>query len=311
MLARAADSLFWLARYMERMDNVARLIEAAQSMAGVLSETEEWRSALTAAGVGELYDQAYSLVTPEDAARFLCCGPTNPSSILNCLQQARINARAMRTALTRDMWDAVNQGWLEARVMDDRHFATAMLPETLDWARTLSTRFLGAYETTMLRNEIYWFTRLGTALERADNTARILDVKYHLLLPSESSGVGGMLDYYQWTSVLRAVSAVRAYQWVYREEVHPWNVAELLVLRPEMPRSLRACYDIVTECLDELSRIHGGKRGECHRIAGAISSGLRFGRIADIFQSGLHEHLTDQIEKAQELGDEIANLYMR
>lgn len=311
MLARAADSLFWLARYMERMDNLARLIEAAQSMAGVLSETEEWRSALAAAGVDEDYDAAFDEVTPDSAARFLCCGGGNPSSILNCLQLARVNARAMRTALTRDMWDAVNQGWLESRALEDRHFSPAMLPETLDWARTLSTRFLGSYETTMLRNEIYWFTRLGTALERADNTARILDVKYHLLLPQESSGVGGMLDYYQWTSVLRAVSAVRSYQWVYREEVRPWNVAELLLLRPEMPRSLRSCYDTVTQCLDELSAIHGGKRGECHRLAGGIASRLRFGRISDIFQSGLHEHLTELIEKTSELGDEIANLYMR
>lgn len=311
MLARAADSLFWLARYMERMDNLARLIEAAQSMAGVLSEVEEWRSALTAAGVDELYDAEHAEVTPDAAARFLCCGPTNPSSIINCLALARINARAMRTALTRDMWEAVNQGWLDSRLLDGDDFSPATLPETLDWARTLSTRFLGAYETTMLRNEIYWFTRLGTALERTDNTARILDVKYHLLLPRDSSGVGGLLDYYQWTSVLRAVSAVRSYQWVYREEVTPRNVAELLILRSEMPRSLRSCYDTITQCLDELSQIHGGKRGECHRLAGAMASQLRFGRIADIFQAGLHEHLTEHIEKTRNLGDQIANLYMR
>ncbi|ANP47669.1 alpha-E domain-containing protein [Candidatus Viadribacter manganicus] len=311
MLARAAESLFWLARYMERMDNLARLIEAAQSMAGVLSETEEWRSALTAAGVDQLYDQVHQAVTPENAARFLCTGASNPSAIISCLDMARLNARAMRGALTRDMWEAVNQGWLESRQLPENAFSAALLPDTLDWVRTISTRFSGAYETTMLRNENYWFTRLGTFLERADNTARILDVKYHLLLPQDSSGVGGMLDYYQWTSVLRAVSAVRAYQWVYREEVKPWNVAELLVLRPEMPRSLRACYDAITECLDELAASHGGRRGECHRIAGAIASQLRYGRIGDIFQSGLHEHLTQQIERAAELGDQIAAHYMR
>jgi uncharacterized alpha-E superfamily protein len=310
MLARAADSLFWLARYMERIDNLARLIEAAQSMAGVSSEAEEWRSALAAAGVDELYDAVYSDITPDSAARFLCSG-TNPSSILNCIENARMNARAMRTALTRDMWEAVNQGWIESRQLTDRHFSPAVLPETLDWVRQLSTRFTGAYETTMLRNENYWFVRLGTFLERADNTARILDVKYHLLLPQDSSGVGGMLDYYQWTSVLRAVSAVRAYQWVYREEVRPWNVAELMMLRPEMPRSLRACYDNINQCLEELAKIHGGKRGEAHRQAGAIAAELRFGRISDIFQTGLHETLTAHIDRARELGDQIANLYMR
>ncbi len=310
MLARAADALFWLARYMERMDNLARLIEAAQSMAGVSSEAEEWRSALTAAGVDKLYDAAYTEITPDQAARFLCTGP-NPSSIINCLENARTNARAMRTALTRDMWEAVNQGWLESRGLTDRHFSPAVLSETLDWVRQISTRFTGAYETTMLRNDNYWFVRLGAALERADNTARILDVKYHLLLPQYSSGVGGMLDYYQWTSVLRAVSAVRAYQWVYREEVRPWNVAELLILRPEMPRSLRACYDSIALCLDELAKSHGGKRNECHRLAGSIASDLRFGRISDIFQTGLHETLTAHIDRASELGDQISNLYMR
>jgi len=296
---------------MERMDNLARLIEAAQSMAGVLSETEEWRSALAAAGVDELYDSVYDILTPDSAALFLCNSPSNPSAIISCLDHARINARAMRGALTRDMWEAVNQGWLESRQLGSEAFSPAKLPDTLDWVRTISTRFSGAYETTMLRNENYWFVRLGTFLERADNTARILDVKYHLLLPQESSGVGGMLDYYQWTSVLRAVSAVRAYQWVYREEVKPWNVAELLVLRPEMPRSLRACYDAITECLDAIAAVHGGKRGECHRLAGAIASQLRYGRIGDIFQSGLHEHLTAQIERTAELGDQIAAYYMR
>ena len=311
MLARAAESLFWLARYMERMDNLARLIEAAQSMAGVLSETEEWRSALTAAGVDKLYDSVYDAVTPESAALFLCNSPNNPSAIVSCLDMARVNARAMRGALTRDMWEAVNQGWLESRQLGADAFSAANLPDTLDWVRTISTRFSGAYETTMLRNENFWFVRLGTFLERADNTARILDVKYHLLLPQQSSGVGGMLDYYQWTSVLRAVSAVRAYQWVYREEVKPWNVAELLLLRQEMPRSLRACYDAITECLDRIAAMHGGKRGECHRLAGAIASQLRYGRIGDIFQSGLHEHLTEQIERAAELGDQIAAHYMR
>ncbi|MEQ1492586.1 MAG: alpha-E domain-containing protein, partial [Terricaulis sp.] len=165
MLARAAESLFWLARYMERMDNLARLIEAAQSMAGVLSETEEWRSALAAAGVDELYDTVYDVVTPDSAARFLCASPDNPSAIIACLDMARVNARAMRGALTRDMWEAVNQGWQESRQLDERAFSAAMLPDTLDWVRTISTRFSGAYETTMLRNENYWFVRLGTFLE--------------------------------------------------------------------------------------------------------------------------------------------------
>ncbi len=310
MLARAADSMFWLARYMERMESLARLIEAAQLMAGLSEAAEEWNSALIAAGCAPAYLARHETVSANEAALFMCCAPDNPSSILNCLEKARINGRAMRTALTRDMWDAVNEAWLRARGFTAKDFAPETLPETLDWVRTVATRFSGACQSTMLRNEIYWFTRLGAFIERADNTARILDVKYHLLLPHHS-GVGGMLDYYQWTSVLRAVSAVRAYQWVYREEVKPWNVAELLILRPEMPRSLRACYDEILVCLDEIARIHGGRRGECHRKAGEIAAQLRYGRIEDIFQSGLHERLTDWIERTADLGEEISRFYMR
>jgi uncharacterized alpha-E superfamily protein len=302
--------MFWLARYMERMDALSRLMEAALLMAGLSNQSEEWRSALIAAGCEPGFLKKYDEVTPERAAKYLGCDPDNPSSIMNCLEKARVNARAMRTSLTRDMWDAVNGAWLEGRKFGPADFKPEMLPDTLDWARTVSTRFSGAYQSTMLRNETYYFVKLGATVERADNTARILDVKYHVLLP-DYSGVGGMLDYYQWTSILRSVSAVRAYQWVYRDEVKPWNVAELLLLRPEMPRSLRACYDDITTCLDAISTDHGGARGECHRLAGAMSSRLRYGRINDIFQSGLHEYLTEMIDQTGELGEHIHAFYMK
>jgi uncharacterized alpha-E superfamily protein len=302
--------MFWLARYMERIDALSRLMEAAQLMAGLSDQAEEWRSALIAAGCDEGFAKKHDVVTPERAARYLACDPDNPSSILNCLEKARINARAMRTALTRDMWDAVNGAWLEGRRLGPADFKPEILPDTLDWVRTVSTRFTGAYQSTMLRNEIYAFVKLGASIERADNTARILDVKYHVLLPSYS-GVGGLLDYYQWTSILRAVSAVRAYNWVYRAEVKPWNVAELLILRPEMPRSLRACYDDITACLETIATDHGGARGECHRLAGAMVAQLRFGRIDDIFQHGLHEHLTEFIDRTATLGEQIHSFYMK
>jgi uncharacterized alpha-E superfamily protein len=309
MLARAADSMFWLARYMERMDSLSRLMEAAQLMAGLSNQDEEWRSALIAAGVLPAFLKKYDAVTTERAARFIGCDPDNASSILSCLEKARINARAMRTMLTRDMWDAVNGAWLEGRRLGPNDFRPEMLPDTLDWVRTISNRFTGAYQQTMLRNEIYSFVALGASIERADNTARILDVKYHVLLP-DYSGVGGMLDYYQWTSILRSVSAVRAYQWIYRDEVKPWNVAELLLLRPEMPRSLRACYDDIVYCLDALAD-DDGRRGEAHDVAGAIAAQLKFARIEDIFQTGLHEHLTELIQRTGELGGLVRDFYMK
>ena len=169
--------------------------------------------------------------------------------------------------------------------------------------------FRGAYSSTMLRSDAYWFARLGSHVERADNTARILDVKYHVLLPDYES-VGGGLDYHHWTSILRAVSALRAYHWVYRDRVKPWNVAELMILRPEMPRSLRACYDEITSNLDHLGATYGGHYGECHRLAGELHARLRFGRIDNIFQTGLHEFLTEYIDRTLELGDEISDFFL-
>jgi uncharacterized alpha-E superfamily protein len=310
MLARTADALYWMSRYMERMDNLARLIEAALLMTSLSEAPDEWRSALIAAGCEEGFDKQYDQATAEAACAYLSCAPDNPSSIINCIDKARANARAMRTALTRDMWDAVNESWLLSRTFTEAAFDPQHLPDTLDWVRQAAARFAGACITTMLRTESFWFVRLGAQIERADNTARILDVKYHVLLP-EHSGVGSMLDYYQWTSLLRANSATRAYQAVYREEVKPWNVAELLILRPEMPRSLRSCYDEIVDCLDQIARIHGGRRGECHRIAGAMAAELRYGRIEDIFRAGLHERLTDFIDRSAVLGDQIGAFYMR
>jgi uncharacterized alpha-E superfamily protein len=310
VLARAADSMFWLARYMERMDNVARLIEASQAMAGMAEGAEEWRSALVASGCDEGYFEKHEEATAIDALRYLAFDPDNPSAILSCLERARANARAMRTMLTSDMWEAVNGSWLEGRRLDAAAFESARIGETLDWVKTVGTRFYGAYAGTMLRSEIYWFTRLGTFIERADNTARILDVKFHLLLPRDE-GIGGAQDYYQWTAILRAVSAVRAYQWVYRTEVKPWNIADLLILRPEMPRSLRACYDQIDAALAAISESHGGRRGECHRLAGALAAEVRYGRIEDVFARGLHQYLTHMIDRTVRLGAEIDAFYMR
>ena len=311
MLSRTADSMFWLARYMERMDCIARLLEAAQHMsAHDATSDEEWKSAVIAAGQEVEFFEKHEKADATTVAQYLGWDMSNPSSILSCFMRARTNARAMRTALTRDMWDAVNEPWLEARHFTPEQFSPEQLPRTIDWVKEKATRFNGAYITTMLRNDVYYFTRLGTFIERADNTARILDVKYHLLLPGWS-GVGGMLDYYQWTSILQAVSAVRAYRWVYKDKITPLNVADLLILRPEMPRSLRACYDEIVDALAHLADFYGGRRGECHRLAGEMAARLRYGRVDDVFRVGLHEFLLDIVKRNFTLGDEVSRFYMR
>jgi uncharacterized alpha-E superfamily protein len=310
MLSRTAESIYWLARYVERMDNVARLLEAAQRMAGLSPQSEEWRSALIAAGCEPAYFKKYDTVTAAHATDFMARDPENPSSIMSSLEMARHNARSMRTALTRDMWEAVNGAWQEGRRLTDQSFKPEHLPDTLDWVKMAATRFLGAYSSTMLRNDIYYFTRMGTFLERADNTARILDVKYHVLLPQDAN-VGGALDYYQWTSILQAVSGVRAYYWVYRSEIKPWSIADLLLLKPEMPRSVRTCFDQIQYALTRLSGIYDDQLGPCHESASIMANRLRTTSVKDVFAFGLHEYLTELIEQTASLGGEIEDFYMR
>ena len=160
----------------------------------------------------------------------------------------------------------------------------------------------------MLRNDAYWFSRLGVYIERADNTARILDVKYHLLLPAHER-VGGPLDYHQWASILRSVSALTAYHWVYRQNVKPWLVADLLMLKDEMPRSLASCYENLVQNLDRIAHAYG-RQGNAQRQARAVRARLQNSRIEEIFQTGLHEFIDNFVEDNNQLGTAIAQQYL-
>jgi len=313
VLSRTADGLFWLARYMERAECVARILIAGHRMASLTRSTgssgNEWESTLVATGCSRAYRLKYDALEPARVIDFLVRDPDNPSSVLSCLETARRNARAARTALTVDMWESLNDTWLQLRSLVSASERDDRLIEFLEWVKQRSLLFSGAYASTMLRNDAFYFTELGTYLERADNTARMLDVKYHVLLPREDR-VGGVLDYSHWESILRAASALRAYHWVYHERLAPWMIADLLILRPEMPRSLRACYAQITRYLELLAADHGGKRGECHRRAGEIEARLRYGKIESIFQTGLHEFLTAMIDDTTVLGGDIAEFYL-
>jgi uncharacterized alpha-E superfamily protein len=313
MLSRTADSLYWLARYVERAENTARAVLVGHWMASMARSLgnpgNEWESTLIASGCEPGYRAKHEEVTPARVVDYLVRDPENPSSLLSCIETARRNARAVRTALTVDMWNALNETWLRMRDRLVSGFTPDQASEVLEWVKQRSQLFNGAYANTMLRNDAYYFTRLGTFLERADNTARLLDVKYHVLLP-QSEGVGGALDYYQWQAILRSVSGLRSYHWVYHDRLKPWLVAELLILRPEMPRSLVSCYDEIARTLDLLAEAHSGKRGECHRLAGEVFARLRYGRIQDVFNLGLHQFLTEFINRTAVLGDEVAALYL-
>jgi uncharacterized alpha-E superfamily protein len=313
MLSRTADSLYWVARYMERAENLARILQVGHRMASLAGSlgnpSNEWSSTLVAAGCEPGFLAKHRAATAATVIDYIARDPENPSSVLSCLETARRNARAVRTALTVDMWSALNDTWLKIRSFGPDAFEPERVGDFLDWVKERSQLFTGAYETTMLRNDAYHFTRLGTFVERADNTARILDVKYHVLLP-QHEGVGGALDYYQWQAILASVSALRSYHWVYHERLNPRMVAEFLILRAEMPRSLLACFEQITALLDLIATAYGGKRGECHRLAGEIHARLRYGQIRQIMNSGLHEFLTEFIERSGVLGNAIASQYL-
>lgn len=311
MLSRTADSLFWLARYTERAGNVARGLGVASRMAAVSArfgaEAEEWRSLITASGGDETFYKKYETPTADAVVHWLVFDPDNSSGISSCIESARRNARAVRTALTVDMWEALNDTWNQLRAMPPEAMEGEKLADFLGWVRERVTLFNGAAHDTMLRNEAWRFVHLGTMLERADNTARLLDVKHHLL----TAEAEGAVDYVQWQAVLRSVSALRSYQWIYRDRLRPRLIAELMILRPELPRSLMACFADVAETLEAIATGQGGRRGECHRVAGTLQAQLRFGRIDAILEEGLHAFLTTMIDRTAALGGEIDTFYIQ
>ena len=322
MLARTADSIFWLSRYMERADFLARIIQATQRLAGLPSiysgpsssrkQGTEWDSALEASGAAEAFHATGATCNETNVVEFLAFSHDNPSSIRNCIAQARSNARSIRVALTSEMWEAINGAWFELVRFEQDHDITNLQREDvtgfLEYVKKTSLDFDGCAYRTMLRNDSYWFSRLGVFIERADNTARILDVKYNVLLP-ETEVVGGSLDYFQWTAILRAVSAHTAYHWVYRQSIKPWLVADLLILKPEMPRSLIACYDNIVYFLDCIGRAYG-RQGQAQRGARDIFERLSKASTREIFQAGLHEFITAFVEENNRLGESIGVQYL-
>ncbi len=294
MLGRTASSLFWMARYMERAENIARLAEVGFRITLTPDSSEghreEWRSALTSAGALAMFEQKHPQITHEAAIDFLLFDPDNPSSVHSCLQAARTNARSVRTKITRSMWESLNSTWLTFESINRSDVTGAKLPEFLDWIRDQTMQFRGAFLGTVLRNDGYFFNQAGAFVERADNTARIIDVKYYLLLPNNQP-VGSDVDTYQWETVLRSVSAHRSYRHVFRKAYDPWRIAEFLILRPEMPRSLRFCYDWLDRSANGLSEFYGEARPS-HSMIGRTRDNLRQANMDDIFQSGLHEFIT-------------------
>ncbi len=317
MLARTADSLYWLARYIERADYTARILDATSRLVALPraygDTTSEWESALRSAEAYDGFLGRHEAVTEAAVVRHLVFDADNPSSIVNCIEFARFNARAVRTALTTEAWESINGAWLDLQTFADVRTDTERvdgveLRKIIDYVKHVALDFDGSVLRTMLRSDNFWFLRLGHYIERADNTARILDVKYHVLLP-ETETVGGPLDYFQWAAILRSVSALTAYHWVYRQSVKPWHVADLLILEAAMPRSLLSCYDNICSFLDSISRTYG-MQGPSQRHARATLTRLQNASVRDIFGGGLHEFLEGFMAENAALSDSIAKQYL-
>lgn len=311
MLSRTADSLYWTGRFVERADYLARILDAATRLSALPGSGKgpgnPWESALRSSGVAEAFNATHDNIDESSVREFLAFDTANPTSIAGCLQAARSNARSVRTALTVELWEAINDAWNQLQSKAKPRGREAFTG-FLDWVKTVSLVFDGAAHRTMLRSDGYSFLRLGGEIERADNTARLLDVKYHLLLP-EGEQVGGGLDYFQWTTLLREVSALTAYRWVYKESVKPWLVADLLILNRQMPRSLASCQRMIVEHLDFIADAYG-RQGESQRLAAATLNELDFASMDDIFQSGLHEFIADFLVRNNRLGLAVHDQYL-
>jgi uncharacterized alpha-E superfamily protein len=312
MLSRTAANLYWTSRYVERAEELARILDVAERLATLPSAyagaSNEWESAIATAAATDAFRAAYGEATRDNVVDFIVASPANPASICRCIEIARANARAVRTAITGEMWETINDAWFTLRAVKPGSLPPDELVRFLDQVKQFSLRFDGAAFRTMLRTDHYWFQRIGLYVERADAVARLLDVKYHVLLP-HGERVGGGLDHFQWSALLRSASALTAFHWVYRRGIEPWLVAEFLTLRSEQPRSLISCYENLNRFLDMLAETYG-RQGESQRLARAIYGRLRNARIDEVFQNGLHEFLTDFIRENNQLGATIARQYL-
>lgn len=309
MLGKTAGGLFWMFRYLERCENNARLLNAGFRIALTRSSTaeSEWKSILTTAGSLEDYDARHDGYESAKVIDFMLRDPTNPSSVISTMKEARDNARLVRTALTREVWEATNESWITLKKLLSSPIGEQELPDALSTIRQQSAQVRGATLGTLLRNDGFNFIRLGTFVERADNTARILDVKYYLLLPSIAQ-IGSAMDVMQWETILRSVSAQRAYRWLNGAEISPPNIAEFLILHQQMPRSLVFCCEKIANNLGHLELDYGESHGSCI-MAKASFERLKNSPIDEIFEDGLHEFIDGFTMQNSELAAQIEQDY--
>ncbi|MFM2400368.1 MAG: hypothetical protein RL341_2525 [Pseudomonadota bacterium] len=313
MLSRTADHLFWMARYTERAENTARMLDVNVQMGlmAVSSKVQGWEGMLAISELVPQYQELYGDVSPRAALEFMVRDARNGSSIISCLQAARENARAVRFSLTTEVWETLNTTWLEVQKLLAEGILDRDPSQFFEWVKYRSHLSRGVLIGTMLKDEAFYFARLGTFLERADNTARILDVKYHGIMGSRGDTVAdsseAQRDFYHWAAVLRSVSAFEIYRKVYRDVITPARVAELMMLRDDMPRSLIAS---LNEVCNNLAAVSNSRSKETERRAGMLRADLQYGRIDDILSTGLHAYLTTFLERVADIGNRTSRDFL-
>ncbi|MEY2994192.1 MAG: hypothetical protein RL357_1127 [Pseudomonadota bacterium] len=314
MLSRTADHLYWMSRYTERAENTARMldvnVESALLPQSAAVSQVGWEGMLSISELLPMYASKHGLIEPEKVLQFMVTDQDNPSSIAACLRAARENARAVRGTLTTEFWETQNQTWLELRKLLERRQYERDPSVFFEWVKFRSHLSRGVAIGTMLQDESFHFLRLGTFLERADNTARLLDVKFHAV-QSDFYGAASDLDqeydFYHWSAILRSVSAFEIYRKAYSDVIKPERVAELLILRPDMPRSLRASINGVVENLSALSL---DRESEALRLAGKLQAELMYARVDEILETGLHAYLTQCLERVSAIGAQIGREFL-
>ncbi|MFN8894377.1 MAG: alpha-E domain-containing protein [Betaproteobacteria bacterium] len=316
MLSRTADHLFWMARYMERAENTARMLDV-NYQTSLLPQSADtalagWSGLLSISELTWAYQQQHRQIDARSVMDFMVRDESNLSSIWNCLRAARENARAVRGALTTEVWETQNQTWLEFNRMLKAGEFERDPGAFVEWVKFRSHLSRGVTVGTMLQDEALHFLRIGTFLERADNTARLLDVKFQALAGGDYFGPDASkeqqeVDFYHWSAILRSVSGFEIYRKVYRNVIRPEKVAELLILRPDMPRSLAAC---MNDVVANLRLVANQQSDETLRRAGRLQSDLRYGRIDEILATGLHAYLTQFLDRVGDLGVGISRDFL-
>ncbi len=312
MLSRTAANLYWMGRYMERAETAARLLQVGERMSLIPStgagHRSEWVPLLQANGSFQTFEAKYRDPVQRNVESFMFFDHDNPGSVAACIAAARENGRIVRTALTSQVWDALNTAFQELKALERTERSELPLTRLTDWTLRNTALVRGSIAATQLRNDGHDFLNIGYLLERADNTARLMDVKYFVLLPRVDF-VGSGLDNYQWTTLLRALSAHRAFHWAYGGEVTASKIAHFLILNRQSPRSLLTSVQGVNDHLNRLS--HGyGRAGRPQATVRKLLGELAELRIDEVFDEGLHEFLTRFIHEIAELGDAIFDAYL-